>query len=128
MPWARRDLIVKLAKLSHLLCRDPLLGDDHKVAVTLEIATPEREPAHQVGADEVLPENRVDASHQFCQQLVQLRKYRRRRRRFLFSRHRSIQTAATRRLRLDWARDSGLAIALAAIEKADTMDVATIEL
>ncbi len=78
---------MKLPKLSLLLCRDPLLGDDHKVAVTLEIAAPEREPADQVGADEVLPENRLDAGDQFCEQLVQLRKYRRRGRRFLFSRH-----------------------------------------
>ena len=79
MPRARRDLIVKLPKLSFLLCRDPFLGDDHKVAVALEIAAPEREPADQVGADEVLPENRLDAGDQLCEQLVQLRKYRGRR-------------------------------------------------
>src|SRR6187431_1537115 len=94
MPRARRDLIVKLPKPSHLLCRYPLLGHDHEVAVTLKVAAPEREPADQVGAEEVLPENRVDAGHQFCQQLIQRRKDRRRGSRSLFSRHHSIQTAS----------------------------------
>ena len=88
---ACRDLVVELAERSLLLCRDPIPGDHQKVAVALEITGSERERAGQVGADEVVAENRMRASHQLSQQLVQLRKGRR-----PCTRHRGIEPPPVR--------------------------------
>src|SRR4029077_15502032 len=84
---ARRDLVVELAKCSFLLCRDPVLGDHQKVAVAVEITGSERERAGQGGADEGGSEDGLDTGNQLSQELVQLRKDRRRRRRSVCRRH-----------------------------------------
>ena len=72
---------MKLAESSLLLCGDRLLGDDQKVAVAVEITSPERKRPGQVRTDEVLSQDRLDASQQLSQQFVEFWKGRRRRRR-----------------------------------------------
>ena len=65
---------MQLAEGSFLLTRDLLCCDHEEVAIAGKVTGFERERAHDVGADEIFPENQLHAVNEIPQQLVQLRK------------------------------------------------------
>jgi len=72
MPVTGGDLVMELPQLGDLRLGQRATSRDEPVTVALLVATPEREGALNVGADEILVQDPLPVPEQLCEELIQV--------------------------------------------------------